>query len=91
MTIDSKTKEITRSGQYWALAHFSRSVQRGARRIDSTGELAGVSHVAFENPDSSKVAVVTNQGMARKIKLRIGSMQADLALDADSLSTFVWS
>jgi len=91
VTIHSKTKGITRSGQYWALAHFSRSVQRGARRFDSTGEVAGVSHIAFENPDRTKVAIVTNQAGARKISLRMGAQQVDLALDADSLSTLVWS
>src|SRR5262249_50265749 len=30
VTINSATKEITRSGQYWAFAHFSRVVRRGA-------------------------------------------------------------
>ena len=91
VTIHSKTKEITRSGQYWALSHFSQSVQRGAHRFDSTGAIAGVSHIAFENPDRTKVAIVTNQGAARKTSLRMAAMQADLTLDADSLSTFVWS
>ncbi len=91
VTINSATKEITRSGQYWALAHFSRSIPRGARRIDSSGALAGVSHIAFENPDGTKAAVVTNKGSAQKARLRLGSVQADIALDADSLSTFIWS
>ncbi|HTR26848.1 MAG TPA: glycoside hydrolase family 30 beta sandwich domain-containing protein [Terriglobales bacterium] len=91
VTIHSKTKEIARSGQYWALAHFSRSVQRGARRIDSAGAPEGVSHIAFENPDGTRVAVMTNQGAARKVSLRLGATQVDPALDPDSLSTFVWS
>jgi len=91
VTVNSGTKEITRSGQYWALAHFSRGVQRGARRFDSAGTLPGVSHVAFENPDGTKVAVVTNRGSARKASLRIGSLKADVTLPADSLSTFAWS
>jgi glucosylceramidase len=50
ITIDSKTGEITRSGQYWALSHFSRAIRRGARRIESSGELAGLSHVALREP-----------------------------------------
>ena len=41
VTIHSQTKEITRSGQYWGFAHFSRSVQRGAKRFDSAGTLRG--------------------------------------------------
>src|SRR5271169_527763 len=35
VTIDSKTHAITRSGQYWALTHFSRGVRRGAVRVAS--------------------------------------------------------
>jgi glucosylceramidase len=91
VTINSATREITRGGQYWGLAHFSRSIKRGARRIDSTGTLAGISHVAFENPDGTRVAVVTNQGAAQRATLRIASVKADVTLDADSVSTFAWS
>ncbi|HUO15393.1 MAG TPA: glycoside hydrolase family 30 beta sandwich domain-containing protein [Verrucomicrobiae bacterium] len=91
VTVNSATKEITRSGQYWGLAHFSRSIKRGARRIGSEGTLAGISHVAFENQDGTKVAVVTNIGAARRATLRMASVKADVTLDADSLSTFAWS
>jgi len=48
VTIDSKTKEITRSGQYWGFAHYSKVVERGAHVIDSKGDLAGISHGSFE-------------------------------------------
>ena len=91
ITINSATKEITQSGQYWAFAHFSQSIQRGARRIDSGGTLVGVSHIAFENPDGTKAAVITNHGSQRKARLQLGALQADVTLDADSLSTFMWS
>ena len=37
VTIDSKTGKITRSGQYWAPAHFSRAIRRGARRVTNSG------------------------------------------------------
>ena len=53
VTVDSKTGEITRSGQYWAFTHFSRAMRRGARRIESSGDFEGVSHVACVNPDGS--------------------------------------
>ena len=60
VTIHSKTREVTRSGQYWAFAHYSKAVKRGARRIESTGQVEGVSHVAFTNPDGSTAVVITN-------------------------------
>jgi len=91
VTIHSRTREITRSGQYWAFAHLSRVIRRGARRFDSLGDIAGLSHVAFANPDGGKVVVLTNPGAARTARLRLGDMMAGAALPADSVTTLSWS
>jgi len=94
VTIDSKTKAVTRSGQYWAFAHYSRHVRRGARVIESTGGPSGspVSHVAFENPDGTRVAVLTNAGnAAASHKLILGGDATELSLPADSVTTLSWS
>jgi glucosylceramidase len=91
VTIHSRTGEITRSGQYWAIAHFSRTIRRGARRFDSHSTLTGISHAAFANPDGTRVLVVTNSGPARIATVQMGTMQADITLDEDSLATWVWS
>jgi glucosylceramidase len=91
VTIDSQTKEITRSGQYWAFAHFSRAVRRGAKRIQSTSRIAHVDHVGFENPDGRRVLVVTNSGPARTATLQQADKIADLALEPDSVTTLAWS
>jgi glucosylceramidase len=91
VTIHSQTKEITRSGQYWAFAHFSRTVRRGAVRFDSESSLPGINHSAFENPDGSRVLVMTNAGPARTAAIRIGDLEADVALGNDSLTSLVWS
>jgi len=90
VTIHSRTQEITRSGQYWAFAHFSRAIRRGARRFDSGSTLTRISHVAFANPDGTRVLVVTNSGPAQTATVQMGTMQADIALDKDSVTTWVW-
>ncbi|SPF48069.1 Glucan endo-1,6-beta-glucosidase [Candidatus Sulfopaludibacter sp. SbA4] len=90
VTIDSKTGEVTRSGQYWAFAHFSRAIRRGARRIESSGDLEGISHVAVTNPDGTRAAVLTNAAAGRKIFLRLGAMEAEVSLPADSVTTLTW-
>jgi glucosylceramidase len=88
VTIDSRSREITRSGQYWAFAHFSRFIKRGAKRIESTG--ADIPHAAFQNPDGSRVAVVANAGMSRSIELReLG--RVEVPLNANSVTTLVWA
>jgi len=91
VTVDSRTREITRSGQYWAFAHFSRAIRRGARRMDTRSDLPNLEHVAFENPDGGHVLVMTNSGTARTAVLRLGTMQAEIPLSPDSLATLVWS
>ena len=90
VTVDSKTGEVSRSGQYWALAHYSRAFRRGARRIESSGELAGVSHVACVNPDGTTAAVVTNSAAERNILLRVGGAESEIRLPADSITTLTW-
>jgi len=79
-----------RSGQYWALAHFSRAFRRGGRRIESYGEFEGISHAACVNPDGTTAAVVANTAAERTIFLRLGGSEAELRLPPDSVTTLSW-
>ena len=90
VTINSKTKEITRSGQYWSLAHFSRSVRRGAVRFASQSKSTEVRHIGFANPDASMALVVTNPGAARTVQLQMGGSVSELAMSADSVTSLSW-
>jgi glucosylceramidase len=91
VTIGSKTRQLTRSGQYWALAHYSKTVQRGARVIASRSSLPGVEHVAFANPDGTFVLVLTNQGKDRNIQCRVQGKSLSVKLPADSILTLQWA
>lgn len=54
------------NGWYYSFGQFSRYVQTGAQRIDSSGTVAGtVSNVAFRNPDGTIVVVAANRGSSR--------------------------
>ena len=90
LSIDSKTREITRTGQYWALAHYARAVRRGALRFDSQGQIDKVSHVAFAHADGSQTAVLTNTGGDRKIHLHLAGMAAEVAVPEASVLTLTW-
>ena len=90
VTIHSQTKEITRSGQYWAFAHFSRLIHRGAHRFDSQGDPANIDHVACENPDGQRVLVLTNTATARSVALQMGAMKVEVTLPDDSVTTLAW-
>ena len=90
VTVNSQTKKITRSGQYWAFAHYSRTVRQGATRIESSGDIADVTHVAFSNPDGGNVVVVTNSGESRKIALSDGAKSTVVELLPKSVTTLTW-
>jgi glucosylceramidase len=98
VTVDNATHKVTRSGQYWAFAHFSRHVQRGARVIASNGigDIAAatsgaLSHTAFLNPDGSLIVVLANRGPATHTQLVLGSNALEIDLEADSVHTIRWS
>lgn len=91
VTRNSKTHEITRSGQYWAFSHYSKMVRRGARVIASEGQLPGMEHVAFRNPDGSYVLVIGNKGQDRTLSVSFEGNGLELAIPANSAFTAVWS
>ena len=90
VTVNSKTGELTRSGQYWAFAHLSKAVQRSAHVISSQGDVPGVSHVAFENPDGHHVLVVSNEGAAQNATVQVTDLALDLLLEENSVTTLHW-
>lgn len=89
MMLHSKTREISYSGMFWALGHFSRFVRRGATRIQSLSGVKGLQHCAFQNLGGSLVVVITNPGSDRNCELRLGNKIANAALPANSITTLV--
>jgi glucosylceramidase len=99
VTVDNATKKITRSGQYWAFAHYSKHVRRGAKvfATNGIGESAAegtvnpISHTGFCNPDGSYVVVLANRGPEKRIQLLLGSQVLEVDLPADSVHTLQWA
>ncbi|HKC13474.1 MAG TPA: glycoside hydrolase family 30 beta sandwich domain-containing protein [Vicinamibacteria bacterium] len=92
VTVQSKTKEVTRSGQYWAFAHYSRSMARGAVVVASHGGPEAVAHVAARNPDGGYALVLTNAAAAaQRIELRLGPLATEVSLLGDSVTTLKWA
>jgi glucosylceramidase len=89
LTIDSRSKEICHSGQFWATEHYSRFIRRGAVRVDSQGAARDLVHCAFANPDNSVVVVITNAGPPHICEVRIDHESMRLRLTANSVTTIV--
>lgn len=91
VTVDSKTGRLTRSGQYWALAHYAKAVERDARVILSKCDVADVEHVAFANPSGTSVLILSNQGQEREIDCLCNGKSTRVQLPQNSVLTLEWS
>jgi glucosylceramidase len=92
VTVHSQTREVIRSGQYWAFAHYSRAFRRSSTVIQSDGEIKDVCHVAVENPDGTHAAVLTNTGTTpRTVWIKQGKSALEVPLAPDCVTTLAWS
>ncbi len=93
VTINSRTGEVTRNFDYYALAHASRFVRPGAHRIASTTGVDGLESVAFENADDhSVVLIVLNAADApRRFSVSQGGQTFAYTMADASVATFVWN
>lgn len=91
VTLNTETNEITHSGQFWAFAHYSKLIDRGARILGSWGELTGISHVAAQNPDGTYVLVLTNQGSSQSLQVTLHDQAVQVDLPEDSVTTLRWA
>ncbi len=92
VTIDSASGAITRNEEYYALAHASRFVRPGARRIESTSGAEGLESVAFRNSDDgSKVVIVVNSAAAeRPFTIRWAGQSLRYIIPARAVVTVSW-
>ena len=91
VTIDSRTGAVTRNLEYYALAHASKFVLPGARRIDSTAAAGPLESVAFVNADGSIVLVVVNGAdQPQAFAVRWDGRSLGYTLPASSVVTLVW-
>jgi glucosylceramidase len=91
LTVDSATHKVTTSGQYWALAHFSKHIKRGARVFATNGKSSGVSQTGFRNPNGGHVVVLANKGPDRRLQLLLNGQSLDVATPAGSVLTLEWT
>jgi len=91
VTINSLSGAVTRNVEYYALAHASRFVRPGARRIGSTSGVSGIETVAFRNPDGSTALIVVNTEPAdQRFALQWAGQSLELVLPAGAVATLRW-
>ena len=93
VTIDTVKRSYRPNVEYYALAHASKFVRMGARRIESNGGDSTLTHVAFRNSDDgSVVVIVLNSAEAvRPLVVRIGSTAFEYDMPPASVVTLLIS
>jgi glucosylceramidase len=91
VTINSQSGAVTRNVEYYALAHASRFVRPGARRIEATSGVAGLESVAFRNADGSTALIVVNTADAeRRFVVQWRGKALVYLLPAGAVATLRW-
>jgi len=92
ITVDSATGHVTRNVEYYSLAHLSRFVRPGARRIESSNDIEGLQTVAFRNADDGSTVLLVLNGAdeAREFSVRVAARSFHYQLPPGSVATFRW-
>jgi glucosylceramidase len=93
VSVDTRSQQLSYSGNYYAFAHYSKLINRGAYVFATAGDLPGINHVAAENTDGSRVLVLTNNdhSQEQRVQCTLESRALDLVLPPDSITSLVWS
>ncbi|MCX6899606.1 MAG: glycoside hydrolase family 30 protein [Verrucomicrobia bacterium] len=89
--INRETKQVTYTGCYYYLAHFSKFVRPGAKRVAVQGEHEGVRCLAFKTPERTLVVQFLNSCREKTdVCLAHGNASVRLTLPAISITTCRW-
>ena len=93
--VDEQTKEVSYGNDYYALAHFSKYMQVGAIRVDSTDTGADseykLCNVVVVNPDGTMTAVIVNSNKEDvTCKMVMGEQVMEVNAPAKSTVTITW-
>ena len=89
--VNKTTHEVTYTGTYWYLAHFSKFVKPGAVRIGTSGGKKGVRAMAFAASDGRYVVELLNSlREVVPVNLEFGGKLLGVDLAGRSITTVTW-
>ena len=87
---NSETEELDVTPTYYYIGHFSRFVQRGARRIATTKFRQDILACGFENPDGSLALIIQNDtNMETPVNVRHQDCITPITLAPNSIATVI--
>lgn len=88
--VDPKANEVYFTPLYYTMAHFSKYIRPGAKRIGFENADESLQVTAVRNPDGSIAVVVLNQDTEKKsFRLSIGARTQDISISPRALQTIV--
>jgi glucosylceramidase len=89
--INRTTKQVSYTGLYFYLKHFSKFVRPGAWRVATSGSLEDVRCVAFKTPEGGVVAeIINSRNSETELRLDWRGNSLPLRLPAVSITTCLW-
>ena len=88
--INRATKEVTYTGLYYYLAHFSKFVRPGAYRINCIGGSSTLNYAGFLNSDGTLILNIINNGDETDCRISWKAKMAIQKLKAHSITTLKW-
>lgn len=89
---DTEKDEIYIHESYYYIGHFSKFVQKGAKRIGSSKWTKDLETVAFRNPDESIVSIVLNQSDADiPFHFHLNGELVESMAEAHSIATYIFT
>jgi glucosylceramidase len=89
--VNRATQEITYTGLYYYLSHFSKFVRPGAKRIDCIGGSGKLNFAGFQNTDNSIVLNIINNGEGTECRIKWNKQSFVQNLPAHSITTLKWN
>ncbi|GET21465.1 glycoside hydrolase family 30 protein [Prolixibacter denitrificans] len=88
LTIDGDN--VTRNPAYYIIAHASKFVRPGSKRI-SSNQPDNLPNVAFVTPDGSTVLIVLNDAsVTQTFNMKLGEETVSSALAGGAVGTYIW-
>ncbi|CAN5415048.1 glycoside hydrolase family 30 protein [soil metagenome] len=88
---DTRTGELTYLPSYYYIGHFSKFIDKGAKRVNSVSSRSQLMTTSFLNPDRKVVTVVMNQSDEKvKYNLSVGTDVAEVNIPPHAIQTLVF-
>jgi len=88
--VDPENDEVYFTPIYYTMAHFSKFIRPGAKRIGFQNSDEGLLVTAAENPDGSIAVVILNQEAdAKSIRISLGDRNTEIQINDQAIQTVI--